>query len=79
MRAGTNVSAKDRVAGIVLEILERRSVSHQISADDDLQNVGLNAVFIPHEHTWRLEKEEVVHRDGRLLTLHAFGELRAHF
>ena len=44
MRAGTNDSAKDRVAGIVLEILERRSVSHQISADDDLQNVGLTSL-----------------------------------
>ena len=40
---------------------------------------GLNAVFIPHEHTWRLEKEEVVPSDGRLLTLRAFGELRSHF
>jgi putative hydrolase of the HAD superfamily len=40
---------------------------------------GLNAVFIPHEHTWRLEKEEVVHVDGRLLTLQRFGDLRAHF
>jgi putative hydrolase of the HAD superfamily len=40
---------------------------------------GLNAVFLPHEHTWRLEKEEIVHTDGRLLTLRAFGELRAHF
>jgi putative hydrolase of the HAD superfamily len=40
---------------------------------------GLNAVFIPHEHTWRLEKEEVTSADGRLLTLRAFGELRAHF
>jgi putative hydrolase of the HAD superfamily len=40
---------------------------------------GLNAVFIPHEHTWRLEKEEVVHAEGRLLILHGFGELRAHF
>jgi putative hydrolase of the HAD superfamily len=40
---------------------------------------GLNAVFIPHEHTWRLEKEEIVRADGRLLTLRAFGELRAHF
>jgi putative hydrolase of the HAD superfamily len=40
---------------------------------------GLNAVFIPHEHTWRLEKEEIVHTDGRLLTLRAFGDLRAHF
>ena len=40
---------------------------------------GLRAIFIPHEHTWRLEKEEVVHVDGRLLTLRAFSELRAHF
>ena len=40
---------------------------------------GLNAVFIPHEHTWRLEKEEVVPADGRLLTLQRFSELRAHF
>jgi len=40
---------------------------------------GLNAVFIPHEHTWRLEKEEVVPAEGRLLVLQRFGELRAHF
>jgi putative hydrolase of the HAD superfamily len=40
---------------------------------------GLRAVFIPHEHTWRLEKEEVVHVDGRLLTLQHFGNLRTHF
>jgi putative hydrolase of the HAD superfamily len=40
---------------------------------------GLNAVFILHEHTWRLEKEEIVHANGRLLTLRAFGELREHF
>jgi putative hydrolase of the HAD superfamily len=40
---------------------------------------GLNAVFIPHEHTWRLEKEQVIPADGRLLVLQAFGDLRAHF
>jgi putative hydrolase of the HAD superfamily len=40
---------------------------------------GLNAVFIPHEHTWRLEKEDIMRADGRLLTLSAFGELREHF
>jgi len=40
---------------------------------------GLNAVFIPHEHTWGLEKEEVVQADGRLLILQRFAELRAHF
>jgi putative hydrolase of the HAD superfamily len=40
---------------------------------------GLNAVFIPNQHTWRLEKEEVATTDGRLLILQRFGELRAHF
>ena len=41
---------------------------------------GLNAVFIPHPHTWRLEHEEVQNAgDGRLLTLSAFAELRTHF
>jgi putative hydrolase of the HAD superfamily len=40
---------------------------------------GLNAVFIPHEHTWRLEKEDIVQADGRLLILPRFGELRAYF
>ena len=43
MRAETN-SAKDRVAGIVLEILERRAVNHQVRADDDLQNIGLTSL-----------------------------------
>jgi putative hydrolase of the HAD superfamily len=41
---------------------------------------GLNAVFIPHPHTWRLEHEEVqAVDDGRLLTLKAFTDLRSHF
>jgi putative hydrolase of the HAD superfamily len=40
---------------------------------------GLNAVFIPHEHTWGLEKEEIAHADGRLLILDRFAELPTHF
>jgi len=40
---------------------------------------GLNAVFVPHEHTWGLEMEEVIPADGRLLIVRSFGELRAHF
>jgi putative hydrolase of the HAD superfamily len=41
---------------------------------------GLNAVYIPHPHTWHLEHEEVQNSsEGRLLTLRAFTELRAHF
>ena len=44
MRAAINGSAKDRVAGIVLEILERRSVTQQVLADDNLQNIGLSSL-----------------------------------
>jgi putative hydrolase of the HAD superfamily len=41
---------------------------------------GLNAVFIPHPHTWHFEHEEVRKAgNGQLLTLSAFSELRNHF
>jgi putative hydrolase of the HAD superfamily len=40
---------------------------------------GLGAVFIPHAHTWTLEREEVRAVNGRLLTLQSFAELRNHF
>lgn len=41
---------------------------------------GLNAVFIPHPHTWQLEIQEVRHTgSGRLLHLSTFAELREHF
>ena len=40
---------------------------------------GINAVFVPHEHTWRLEHEEVRDVDGKLLRLSSFAELREYF
>jgi putative hydrolase of the HAD superfamily len=41
---------------------------------------GLNAVYIPHPHTWHLEHEEVESAgDGRLLTLSRFADLRIYF
>ena len=40
---------------------------------------GLGAVFIPHAHTWTLEREAIREGDGRLLKLAAFSELRNHF
>jgi putative hydrolase of the HAD superfamily len=41
---------------------------------------GLNAVYIPHPYTWRLEHEEVIKAGkGQLLTLSSFRELCAHF
>ena len=41
---------------------------------------GLNAVYIPHHHTWHLEHEEVQNMgEGRLLTLSTFADLRTSF
>ena len=39
---------------------------------------GLNAVFIPHSQTWRLEVESLTESE-HLLVLQAFPELRRHF
>jgi len=40
---------------------------------------GLNAVFVPHAHTWVLEKQEIRPGAGRLISIAEFGELRKHF
>ena len=41
---------------------------------------GLNAVYIPHPHTWHLEHEEVKNAgEGRVLTLPTFADLRSYF
>jgi putative hydrolase of the HAD superfamily len=42
-------------------------------------DAGLNAVFVPHAHTWVLEKEDVRTGPGRLLQLERFADLRLHF
>lgn len=44
------------------------------------RNVGLNAVFIPHMHTWHLENQDIVaNGTGKILQLARFTELREHF
>ena len=40
---------------------------------------GLNAVFIPHAHTWILERQEIRRGPGTLLLLESFADLRRHF
>ena len=40
---------------------------------------GLKAVFVPHAHTWVLEKQKIQQADGRLLILDRFADLRQHF
>jgi putative hydrolase of the HAD superfamily len=40
---------------------------------------GLNAVFVPHAHTWTLERQEIVPGAGELLILERFADLRQRF
>ena len=40
---------------------------------------GLNAVFVPHAHTWTLERQDIRPGRGRLLVIERFTELRDHF
>jgi putative hydrolase of the HAD superfamily len=42
---------------------------------------GLNAVFVPHHHTWILEHEEILEYDGpgRLVIVAQFADLVKHF
>ena len=40
---------------------------------------GLNAVFVPHAHTWVLEKQELRPGKGRLLVVEQFADLRKLF
>jgi putative hydrolase of the HAD superfamily len=42
-------------------------------------DVGLKAVFIPHAHTWVLERQQIRNGNGRLLVLERFADLRRHF
>jgi len=52
------------------------------SAKSDINpalEAGLNAVFIPHPHTWTLERQEIRPGKGRLLTVERFADLKNHF
>ncbi len=40
---------------------------------------GLNAVFVPHAHTWVLEKQEIRPGKGQLLQLDRFSDLQGYF
>lgn len=40
---------------------------------------GLNAVFVPHAHTWVLERQEIAPGKGKLITVERFADLRMVF
>ena len=41
--------------------------------------VGLNAVFVPHLHTWVLERQEIRPGRGRLIVVEQFRDLQKYF
>jgi putative hydrolase of the HAD superfamily len=43
------------------------------------RSAGMNAVFIPHDHTWALEHGDLDPADERVLWLRTFRELLDHF
>src|SRR5437763_1211067 len=44
MQVASDLPAKERVAGIVVELLARRSAKREVLADDDLANAGLTSL-----------------------------------
>ena len=69
-------------------LVERRSLSPEVvwmvgdSPRSDINPalaVGLNAVYIPAEHPWEHEHEEIRPGRGHLLVLERFSDLREHF
>jgi putative hydrolase of the HAD superfamily len=42
-------------------------------------DAGLNAVFVPHAHTWVLEKQDLRPGKGRLLVIESFAGLKSWF
>jgi len=80
------VKEKDAASYVALirerQLVRERSWMIGNSPKSDINpalEAGINAVFVPHEHTWRLEHEEVREGNGRLLRLERFGELKQHF
>lgn len=68
-------------------IAERRLEAHRTwmignSPKSDINpalEAGINAVFVPHDHTWRLEHEEVRTGPGKLIRVARFADLKKHF
>jgi putative hydrolase of the HAD superfamily len=63
-----------------LEVARTWMVGNSPKSDiNPAMEAGLNAVFVPHAHTWVLEKQDIRPGAGRLLVVEDFAELRKHF
>jgi putative hydrolase of the HAD superfamily len=85
---GHTAIVKEKNAASYAELVEERDIDPKRawmignSPKSDINPAlaaGLNAVFIPHPHTWSLEQEEVRDIPGRLIVLESFADLRDRF
>lgn len=69
-------------------LVDARGMKHEItwmignSPKSDINAsmaIGLNAVYVPHERTWILERAEIQPGRGHLLQVERFSDLRNHF
>jgi putative hydrolase of the HAD superfamily len=74
--AGTYQAVVDKF-GLVREVTWMIGNSPRSDINPALE-AGLHAVFVPHDNTWMLERDELRRHsaDGRLLQINKFGELR---
>jgi putative hydrolase of the HAD superfamily len=85
---GHTAIVKEKDAGAYAELVRQRGMDKARtwmvgnSPKSDINpalEAGLGAVFIPHAHTWILERQEIRTGSPRLLTLESFSELRDRF
>jgi putative hydrolase of the HAD superfamily len=85
---GHTAIVKEKDAAAYRHLVEQRSLVPERtwmignSPKSDINpalEVGLNAVFVPHAHTWILEKQELRPGKRQLLVVEQFTDLRKHF
>ena len=85
---GHTAIVKEKDVGAYRALVKQRGIDPGLawmagnSAKSDINpalEAGLNAVFIPHLHTWGLERQEIRPGKGRLLVIERFADLRNHF
>jgi putative hydrolase of the HAD superfamily len=85
---GHTAIVKEKDVAAYRTLVEQRGIDPRLawmtgnSAKSDINpalEAGLNAVFIPHAHTWTLERQDIRPGRGRLLVLDRFTDLKEHF
>jgi len=85
---GQTAIVKEKDVAAYKNLVEQRSIDparawmagNSVKSDiNPALEAGLNAVFIPHAHTWTLERQDIRPGNGRLLMLERFTDLKGHF